>query len=51
MNVLECLHPTGLVPARGSADIQFVFAPQEVKSYIVRTIYECSLGYYSNTLD
>ena len=39
MNVLECLHPTGVVPARGSTDIQFVFAPQEVKSYIVRIIY------------
>lgn len=39
MNILECLQPTGVVPARGSTTVQFVFAPQEVKSYIVRIIY------------
>jgi len=38
VSVIECLQPTGVVPARGSTAVQFVFAPQEVKSYIVRMI-------------
>lgn len=42
MNILECLQPSGVVPARGSTAVQFVFAPQEVKYYIVRMLY-CSV--------
>lgn len=38
MNVFECLQPSGMVPARGSTTVQFVFAPQEVKCYIVSMI-------------
>lgn len=38
MSVIECLQPTGVVAARSSTSVQFVFAPQEVKSYIVRII-------------
>ena len=38
MNILECLQPSGVVPARGSTTVQFVFAPQEVKCYIVRVM-------------
>jgi len=33
--VIECLQPVGEVPARSSTAIQFVFSPQEVKTYIV----------------
>jgi len=35
VRVIECLQPVGEVPARGSTIIEFVFSPQEVKTYIV----------------
>ena len=35
VSVIECLQPVGEVPARSSTAIQFVFSPQEVKTYIV----------------
>jgi len=35
VNVIECLQPVGEVPARSSTIVEFVFSPQEVKTYIV----------------
>ncbi|XP_065886516.1 cilia- and flagella-associated protein 65-like [Dysidea avara] len=35
VSVIDCLQPVGEVPARSSTAIEFVFSPQEVKTYIV----------------
>ena len=35
MSVFECLHPKGVIPARASVPVQFVFSPLEAKRYTV----------------